>query len=174
MFINMTKHWNPVSQVVFELQNTEQTSALRIISAIRERPDWTSSTRVTLLGDAVHAPKWAGGIGAKAVLEDAASLVKLIVEESIFEKSIKGYIDRMWENAVLNIEKSITGGQNLLGFKGFESAKEMEFSISTVHLCLVLVRIMKDVYAIRSLLSFYRVLLLLEIYNFPALLPLKI
>jgi hypothetical protein len=80
----------------------------------------------------------------------------------------------MWENAVLNIEKSITGGQNLLGFKGFESAKEMEFSVSTVHLCLVLVRIMKDVYAIRSLLSLYRVLLLLEIYNFPALLLLKI
>jgi hypothetical protein len=76
-----------------------------------------------------------GGIGAKAVLEDAASLVKLIVEEGISEKSIKGYIDRMWEDAVLNIEKSITGGQNLLGFKGFERAKEVEFSVSTVHLC---------------------------------------
>lgn len=125
--MELTKHWNPTFQAVFELQNTEQTSPLRIISAKPERPEWTPSTRVTLLGDAIHASMPAGGVGAKSALEDAASLLKVIVEEGISEESMQGYIDHMWEDAVANIQMAMMGGQKLLGFKGFESAKEVEF-----------------------------------------------
>lgn len=126
MALRLTKNWNPTFQTVFELQNTEQTSPLRIISAKPERPDWTPSTQVTLLGDAVHASMPVGGLGANVALEDAASLTKLILE-GISEKTMQKYIDRMWEDAVINIERSIMGGQKLLGFKGFEGAKEVVF-----------------------------------------------
>lgn len=125
--MDLTKHWNPAFKVVFELQNTDQAAPLRIISAKPERPAWVPSTRVTLLGDAVHATVPAGGVGAKSALEDAASLLKVIVEDGISEESMQGYINRMWEDAVSNIESAVLGGQKLLGFKGFENAKELNF-----------------------------------------------
>jgi 2-polyprenyl-6-methoxyphenol hydroxylase-like FAD-dependent oxidoreductase len=127
MTLKITKHWNPAFRAVFELQNTDQTSPLRIISAKPERPDWAPSTRVTLLGDAVHASMPVGWLGANTALQDAASLVKLIVEEGISEKTMERYIDHMWKDAVSYIEGSVMGGQKLLGFKGFEYAKEVEF-----------------------------------------------
>jgi 2-polyprenyl-6-methoxyphenol hydroxylase-like FAD-dependent oxidoreductase len=127
MTFKMTKQWNPAFRAIFELQNTDQTSPLCIISAKPERPDWAPSIRVTLLGDAVHASMPVGGLGANTALQDAASLVKLIVEAGISEKTMQRYIDHMWKDAVSYIEGSVMRPKNLLGFKGFEYAKEVEF-----------------------------------------------
>lgn len=127
MTLKMTKHWDPSFQALFEFQNTEQASPLRIISSKPERPDWTPCAQVTLLGDAIHASIPVGGIGANTALEDAASLVKIIVEEGISEKSMGKYIDHMWEEAVSNIERGLAGGKMLLGLKGYDTVKEVEF-----------------------------------------------
>ena len=80
---------------------------------------------MTLLGDAVHAMMPAGGSGANTALADAALLVHLIVQEGITEDMMCKYIDQMWEYALASIERSALGGQKLLGFKGFDDAKEV-------------------------------------------------
>jgi len=69
----------------------------------------------------------AGGLGANTALLDAASLVKIIAEEGISDGTMQKYGDQMWKRALPSIEHSAMGGSKLLGFKGFESAKEIEY-----------------------------------------------
>lgn len=124
--LKLTERWIPGFRALFELQNIEQTSALRIISAKPERPVWPISTRVTLLGDAVHAPMPVGGVGANAAVQDASALVKIIMD-GVSEETMSSYIDCMWEDAVSYIEGSLKAGQILLGFRGFNGENEVVF-----------------------------------------------
>jgi len=123
--LKLTESWKPAFRSLFELQHTDKTSPLRLLSAKPERPEWTPSTRVTLLGDAAHAMMPVGS-GANAALTDAASLVMLIVEEGVSEDMMTKYVDRLWGNALPLISGSAMGAQKLLGFKGFEHAKEVD------------------------------------------------
>jgi 2-polyprenyl-6-methoxyphenol hydroxylase-like FAD-dependent oxidoreductase len=112
---------------MFELQTVTQSAPLRLISAKPERPEWVPNARVTLLGDAIHAMVPAGGSGANAALADAASLLRMIVEKGVGEDLASSYVDEMWESVVPLIERSNEAGRKLLGFRGFEHAKEVEF-----------------------------------------------
>jgi 2-polyprenyl-6-methoxyphenol hydroxylase-like FAD-dependent oxidoreductase len=125
--LKLTEDWKPAFRALLELQGTDQTSPLRIVSAKPERPAWIPSAHDFLLGDAVHAMMPIGGAGANAALEDAASLLKVIVEEGISEKTMGKYVDQMWERAAPYIRMSAMGAQKLLGFKSFEGAKEIDF-----------------------------------------------
>ena len=69
----------------------------------------------------------AGGLGANIALLDAASLVKIIAKEGISDETMQKYGDQMWRQALPSIEHSAMGASKLLGFKGFESAKEIDF-----------------------------------------------
>lgn len=123
--LKLTSNWKPEYRPLFELQQTDKSSPLRLITAKPERPEWTPSARVTLLGDAVHAMMPVGS-GANAALVDAASLVNLIVEEGVSEAMMTKYIDQLWEDALPLISVSAMGAQKLLGFKGFEQAKQVD------------------------------------------------
>jgi len=124
--LKLTEHWDPSYRAMFELQNTDQCAPLRLISAKPGRPEWSPSTRVTLLGDAVHAMMPAGGSGANCALADAALLLRLIVEMGISEDMMGRYINEMMDYAAPAIEGSAQAGHKLLGFKGFEGAKEVD------------------------------------------------
>lgn len=125
--ISLTENWLPGYKALLQLQQIENTSPLRLITAKPERPDWTPSTRVTLLGDAAHAMMPAGGSGANAALADAASLLDLIVEEGISEAMMAKYVDGLWERALPLISRSTLAAEKLLGFGGYEGAKEVDF-----------------------------------------------
>jgi 2-polyprenyl-6-methoxyphenol hydroxylase-like FAD-dependent oxidoreductase len=98
-----------------------------MFSAKPVRPEWKPSARVALQGHAVHAMLPAGGSGANCALSDAALLLKLIIEEGISENMMGKYIDEMQEYVLPSIIGSAAGGQKLLGFKGFEGRKEVDF-----------------------------------------------
>ncbi len=68
----------------------------------------------------------AGGSGAKCAIADAATLVKLIVEEGVSEEVMGTYIDGMWECSLPAIQQSAMAAQKLLGFKGWDDTKEVE------------------------------------------------
>jgi 2-polyprenyl-6-methoxyphenol hydroxylase-like FAD-dependent oxidoreductase len=125
--LKMTEDWDPSLRVILELQTASESSPLRMFSARPVRPEWKPSARVTLLGDAVHAMLPAGGSGANCALSDAALLLKLIVEEGVSENSMGKYIDGMWKYVLPAIIGSEAGGKKLLGFKGFEGRKEVDF-----------------------------------------------
>lgn len=125
--LNLTKHWDPAIKSLFELQDLNQCAPLRLVSAKPARPDWKPSAPVTLLGDAAHAMMPAGGSGANTALADAALLLKLLVEEGVSEEVIAKYVDGMWEYALPAIQASADGARKLLGFQGFEGAKEVIF-----------------------------------------------
>jgi 2-polyprenyl-6-methoxyphenol hydroxylase-like FAD-dependent oxidoreductase len=123
--MKLTEKWLPSFRCLFKLQTVSQCAPLRLISAKPERPEWKSSARVTLLGDAIHAMMPAGGSGANCALADAASLVKLIVEEGVSEEMMGKYIDGMWEYSLPAIQQSAMAAQKLLGFKGWDDTKEV-------------------------------------------------
>jgi len=52
--LKLTAHWDPSFKAIFELQNNAQSSPLRLITAKRERPEWTPSAKVVLMGDAIQ------------------------------------------------------------------------------------------------------------------------
>ena len=123
----LTKDWHPSTRCLFEQQDVSQCTPLRLVSARPARPDWKSSASVTLLGDAAHAMMPAGGSGANTALADAALLLELIIQEGISESMLTKYVNGMWKYALPAIEGSVAGAEKLLGFKGFEGAREIEF-----------------------------------------------
>ncbi|KAH8672101.1 cercosporin toxin biosynthesis protein [Tricladium varicosporioides] len=125
--LEATKHWDPAFRAMFELQSVAQSAPLRLVSAKPDRPEWSPSARVTLIGDAIHAMMPAGGSGANAALTDAALLAHLISEEGISEKMSQNFTDQMWVYALPFIERSFLGAEKLLGFKGVEGAREVDF-----------------------------------------------
>ena len=124
--MKLTEKWLPSFRCLLELQTPSQCAPLRLISAKPERPEWSPSVRVTLLGDAVHAMMPAGGSGAKCALADAAMLLKLIVEEGVSEEMMGKYIDGIWEYSLPAIQQSAMAAKSLLGFKGWEVAQEVD------------------------------------------------
>jgi 2-polyprenyl-6-methoxyphenol hydroxylase-like FAD-dependent oxidoreductase len=123
--LKLTSHWDPSFKPLFDLQNIAQSTPLRLISSKPERPEWTPSGNVVLMGDAIHAMMPAGGSGANCALADASLLGRIIAEKGISEETMTSFVDQMWEYALPSVIGSSEAGKKLLGFKGFEGAKEV-------------------------------------------------
>ena len=121
--IDITSKWQPQLRSILELQDTTQTSALRVSTALPEMVPWQSSARVTVIGDAVHVMPPTGGVGANTALRDAATLGKLIVENGINKigiDEIATYEKLMREYSEESLKGSWLGRQHLLGPKNLE------------------------------------------------------
>ncbi|TVY81560.1 putative FAD-dependent monooxygenase [Lachnellula suecica] len=126
--LKLTTHWDPSFKAMFELQHIAQCAPLRLISAKRERPEWTPSPKVILIGDAIHAMMPAGGSGANCALADASHLARHISERGISEETMACFVDQMFDYALPAIDGSAQAGKKLLGFKDWEGAKEVTFN----------------------------------------------
>jgi 2-polyprenyl-6-methoxyphenol hydroxylase-like FAD-dependent oxidoreductase len=74
--LNLTKEWHPTLRQI--LQQAEVSALFQVpIRTSPPIPTWPS-TRITLLGDAIHAMTPAGGIGANTAMRDAALLTDLL------------------------------------------------------------------------------------------------
>jgi len=69
----------------------------------------------------------AGGSGANTALMDASLLGRIIAEKGISAETMASFVDQMYEYALPAIEGSAQAGTKLLGFQGWESAKEVDF-----------------------------------------------
>ena len=124
--LKLTEEWDPSIRSLFELQDTTQSSTLRVSSAKPEIPFWHPSERITLVGDAVHAMSPCGGVGAVTALRDAANLAAKIAANGICTKSIGAYEAEMRIYAKLSIERSYFGGKKMFGQRPFGDCAPLE------------------------------------------------
>jgi 2-polyprenyl-6-methoxyphenol hydroxylase-like FAD-dependent oxidoreductase len=107
----MTKDWDSSLLPVFELQQVEKTSVVRITS-ILELAKWKPA-RVTLLGDAVHNMPPTGGVGANTALRDAETLVGVLKKSGV--DGVGDYENQMREYAAEAVTRSLGAMQNMFG-----------------------------------------------------------
>ncbi len=98
---SMVAGWHPVLRRIVDHAHREDTFALSI-RAVPVPPAWKPS-RVTLLGDCVHATTPVGGVGANTALRDAALLSRRLAEGAAdgdliaaigrYEKEMRDYAD---------------------------------------------------------------------------------
>lgn len=83
--LNTVRRWHPDLRRLVALASVQETSLVAIRTAVPVDP-WPPS-RVTLLGDAIHAMSPAGGSGANTALRDAALLASELGAAARGEKS---------------------------------------------------------------------------------------
>ncbi|KAL9096259.1 MAG: hypothetical protein Q9165_001782 [Trypethelium subeluteriae] len=121
--LELTKEWDSSLRSLFELQDIQQCSTLRVASATPDIPCWTSSATVTLIGDSIHAMSPCGGVGANTALRDAAELARLIADGGagaltaekvgIFEKGLR-------KRAFGSLMRSFAGSKKMFDQRPFE------------------------------------------------------
>jgi 2-polyprenyl-6-methoxyphenol hydroxylase-like FAD-dependent oxidoreductase len=124
--LNLTQEWDPSFRVLFYLQDSSQTSTLRVSSAFPKIVPWEPSANVTLLGDAIHVMSPSGGVGAATALRDAALLSNTISKFGISASTIGKYEATMRIYAQASIERSYFGGKKMFGQEPFEKCKPLE------------------------------------------------
>ena len=125
--LKFTEDWDPAFRSLLELQDQDQSAAIRVSSALPDLPFWTPSARVTLLGDAIHVMSPTGGVGANTALADAAVLCEVIAKGGITAESIGKYEEKMRKFAKRGIEKSYSRAKKLYGQPPFNECKRLEF-----------------------------------------------
>lgn len=97
IMLNFTKNWHPVLKGLVERIQPETVSLLSVRS-INPIDPWPTS-RVTLLGDAIHAMPPSFGAGCNLALRDASILAEQIAE---MEKQ-----NKEWKNAISHYEEEM-------------------------------------------------------------------
>ena len=125
--LKLSEDWDPNFRSILELQDVNQTSVLRISSALPDIPLWTPSARVTLLGDAIHVMSPTGGVGANTALTDAMTLCQEIVEGGLTAESVGRYEEKMRKHAKEALEGSFRAGKKLYDQPSPEECKPLDF-----------------------------------------------
>jgi len=107
----LTKDWDPSLRAVIELQHNETASVVRV-TTITAPAKW-NPTKVTLLGDAVHAMPLTGGSGANTALRDARTLVGVLKKYEI--DGIGEYEAQMWQYVDEAVMRSIGALKHTFG-----------------------------------------------------------
>jgi 2-polyprenyl-6-methoxyphenol hydroxylase-like FAD-dependent oxidoreductase len=112
----LAKGWSPGLRAVFAEADAQTVTALPIRSAAPLHA-WTA-TRVTALGDAIHAMSPAGGVGANSALRDAETLGGAIAEavtaRSPLPEAVARYEEDMRRHANRAIDISAESARRLL------------------------------------------------------------
>lgn len=116
----MTAEWDSSFHALFAFQEASKTSILRVATVQPDIPLWETSSRVTLIGDAIHAMSPTSAAGATTALRDAAFLAQTLSETGLNSTSISKYEDAMRAYAGAVIQWSATGGKWLFGMRSFE------------------------------------------------------
>lgn len=124
--LKLTEEWDPSIRALFEHQDVKQSSALRISTAKPQIPEWEASSRITLIGDAVHVMSPCGGVGAVTAMMDAATLAESLRSGGINKKSVGKYEAAMRVYARKSIERSYFGGKKMFGHPPFEQCEVLE------------------------------------------------
>lgn len=121
----ITEEWDPSIRSVLELQDTKQTTLVRVASAIPEIPAWKPSALVALLGDAIHPMSPCGGVGANTAICDAAGLAKVLIaaDGSPSTKSIGKFEEEMRKRAYVSIVRSEIGSKKMFGLRSLAECK---------------------------------------------------
>lgn len=119
--LKITEEWHPSVRAVFELQDHQQATLIRVVSSVPDIPAWEPSALVTMLGDAVHPMSPCGGIGAHTAICDAASLAKILIAAhgSPTSQAVGVFEDGMRKHASRSILHSEIGSKKMFGQRSF-------------------------------------------------------
>ncbi|KAJ5358994.1 uncharacterized protein N7496_011407 [Penicillium cataractarum] len=125
----LTSSWNPSLRAIFDMQDSSQSAIRSILSAMPEIAPWEPSSRVTLLGDAIHVMPPTGAMGANTALRDAADLARRIATaggvEGVDEVVVGDYEANLRGFAKTAIELSWQGGMKSFGLKPVEQCERI-------------------------------------------------
>jgi 2-polyprenyl-6-methoxyphenol hydroxylase-like FAD-dependent oxidoreductase len=111
----MTQGWHPAMRELVARSDASVTFFLAIRSA-RPVPPWPPS-RVTLLGDAIHATTPVGGTGANTALRDAALLTQCLTAvdrgRADLPDAIEEYETRMRDYGFTAVTSSLRGAEKI-------------------------------------------------------------
>jgi 2-polyprenyl-6-methoxyphenol hydroxylase-like FAD-dependent oxidoreductase len=111
----VTADWHPALAGMVAAAETASTFALSIRAGLPVDP-WPPS-RVTLLGDAIHATTPVGGTGANTALRDAALLTRYLAEvnggRGRLLRAIAGYEARMRRYGFAAAQRSLRGAERI-------------------------------------------------------------
>jgi len=99
------RKWHPDLRALLAAAEVGETFLIRIRTSSRV-PAWEPS-RVTLIGDAIHAMSPARGSGANTALQEAGLLCRLLVEGDDVVKAVGDYEVRMRDHGFAAVEASL-------------------------------------------------------------------
>ena len=118
--------WPAPLRALFELAAPGAATLLPVRAAPAPAP-WPAS-RVTLLGDAIHAMSPASGLGANSALFDAAALAQALGAAAAgtlpLLDAIAGYEERMRAHSFANVQASRQGGRQLYAAQQEDAIEE--------------------------------------------------
>ncbi|EHK99286.1 putative Tetracycline resistance protein from transposon/Tn4400 [Glarea lozoyensis 74030] len=129
--LDITCEWDPSLKCIIELQDPSQGAAIRIISGPPMLPEWETSDRVALIGDAIHVMAPSGGVGVATALKDASILSDKLAQGGISKSSIGAYESEMRIYAEASIRRSFAGGKLFFGQPPFDQCKEVSFKATS-------------------------------------------
>ncbi|KAL9622213.1 MAG: hypothetical protein Q9160_003396 [Pyrenula sp. 1 TL-2023] len=125
--LQLTKEWEPGLRSLFELQDVQQCSTLRVASALPDTPAWAPSRYVTLLGDAIHLMSPCGGVGANTALGDAKDLTRIISNfGTLTSDDIGEYEKMMRARATISIMRSFIGSKKMFNQQPFSKCPVLD------------------------------------------------
>ena len=114
--LELTREWHPSLKSLFELQEIQQCSTMRVLSATPNIPSWNPSATVTLIGDSIHVMSPCGGVGANTALRDAAQLVKVIADSkdrALSTEDVGSFEKDVRERAFRSLMRSYVGSKRM-------------------------------------------------------------
>lgn len=126
---SLTTHWHDSIKALFDHQDRNQTSVLRIVSGTPDIPAW-QDRRVTLIGDAIHPMAPTAAVGATTALRDAGLLAKAISKIGMDDQAdtIEIYQKAMRDYAGEAIRRSQIGGKAMFGMRAFDELPVVEMA----------------------------------------------
>lgn len=126
----LANSWSPSLRAIFDMQDTSQSAIRSILSAMPEIAPWEPSSRVTLLGDAIHVMPPTGAMGANTALRDAADLARRIAlaggVDGVDQAVLGDYEASMRDFAKTAIELSWQGGMKSFGLKPVDQCEKIK------------------------------------------------
>lgn len=116
MVLDVIGDWHPRVRAMFAHWDLATVFPLTLRTSV-PIPAWPTS-RVTLLGDAIHAMTPAGGVGANTALRDAAALADALIDAAAgkpVESALGGYEAAMRDHGFAAVRYSAANGVRVIG-----------------------------------------------------------
>jgi 2-polyprenyl-6-methoxyphenol hydroxylase-like FAD-dependent oxidoreductase len=137
------KEWQPSLRSLSEMQGVNTLYAVNMVSSKPDLPMWKIDSRLTLVGDAMHAMSLSGGSGGLTTVQDMADLCdtlaiaavgKAEVDYMKWEHCLQVSEDKTRTRAKTAPEWSFQGGKRVWGGKEWHEYSEVLFVIVRAYL----------------------------------------